>query len=168
MNDAQGNPIGAMNIEDLGLQYNNNVLFFLDGCHSGECGGDSPNWAPIVPDGQYNDMAEMLGCYYFGAGPKVYLGWFGDSYNSEDYNSFIGHQGVPMGMYDMWTGPGTGRVLSYVIGNYPNQLTCPRMMYSSNNPPASWNAVYRNLRIFGAGSFGDNMGMNERDFNIIP
>lgn len=112
-----------------------------------ECGGNSPNWAPIVPDGQYNDMAQLLGMYHFGAGPKVYLGWFGPADDGPDYNGFIGHKGIPRGLYDMWAQSGTGRILSYVIGDYPKSFTCPYIMNSANHPPSGWNAVYRNLRI---------------------
>ncbi len=53
-----------------------------------------------------------------------------------------------------------------MIGDYPNGLTCPYILNSSNLPPAAWAGIYDNLRVFGAGSMGQNLGMNERDFSF--
>jgi hypothetical protein len=158
-------PFGAGNFEDLNISETNQILFaFFDGCYTGYNNGSTSN-PPFVPGGRHHDMAWALGMYHYTSEPKAYLGWYEETSADNNTSNFVGkNTNKPLGLCDLWTNAGSGRVLSYVIGNYPNGYTCPYILYSANLPPASWTAIYHNLRVFGSGPSGDNLGMNDRDF----
>ena len=64
----------------------------------------------------------------------------------------------------------TGRVLSYVIGGYPNASTCPYILNSANQPESEWPNIWQNLRIYGSAEGWENNHecMNERMFSLVP
>ena len=112
-------------------------------------------------------MAWALGMYHYTSEPKVYLGWYDEISADRDRSNFVGNNRYkPRGLFDLWMGSGAGRVLSYVIGTYPTSPPCPYIINSANLPPSSWTSILNNLRAFGTGPSGGNLGMNDRDFSF--